>query len=137
MSFRLAPSTSPDTQFFWDGLKEQKLLIQRCTGCGRLRHPPRPMCPACNSLAWDTAEASGRGTVHSFVVPRHPPMPFLDEGYVVALVDLEEGTRLVSNLCEVAPEEAAIGMAVEVFFAEFDDGLWLHQFRPAGRAGAW
>jgi uncharacterized OB-fold protein len=132
MSYRLAPSVSPDTQFFWDGLKDHKLLIQRCASCGALRHPPRPMCPACNSLEWDTVTASGRGTVHSFVMPQHPPMPFMEYPYIVALVDLEEGTRLLSNLCEIASEEASIGMPVEVFYEEFDEGLVLHQFRPAG-----
>ncbi len=133
MTFRLAPSMSPDTQFFWDGLKEHRLLIQRCSGCATLRHPPRPMCPSCNTLGWDTVESSGRGTVRSFVLPHHPPMPFLEYPYIVALVELEEGTRLISNLCAVAPDEASVDMAVEVFYDEFDDGLVLHQFRPAGR----
>jgi uncharacterized protein len=131
VSARLVPATTPDTQFFWDGLQRRQLLVQRCTACGALRHPPRPMCPACNALGWDTVTATGRGTVHSFVIPRHPPMPFMGDEYVVALVELEEGTRLVTNLCEVAPGDVMIGMAVEVVFAEFDDGLVLHQFRPA------
>jgi uncharacterized OB-fold protein len=90
------------------------------------------MCPSCNALGWDTVEASGRGTVHSFVMPQHPQFPFLEYPYIVALVELEEGTRLISNLCDVTPEEASIGMPVEVFYADFDDGLVLHQFRPAG-----
>jgi len=128
---RLGPSMSPDTQFFWDGLKEHQLLIQRCTSCGALRHPPRPMCPSCNSLGWDTVAASGRGVVHSFVVPRHPAMPFMEDDYIVALVELEEGTRVITNLCDVTPEAARIGMPVELFFVEFDEGLVLHQFRPA------
>ena len=132
MSFRPAPSMSPDTQFFWDGLNEHRLLIQRCDECGVLRHPPRPMCPSCNAVGWDTVTASGRGTVHSFVMPQHPPMPFMAYPYIVALVELEEGTRLISNLCEVGPEDARIGMPVEVFYEEFDDGLVLHQFRPGG-----
>jgi uncharacterized protein len=131
MSSPLAPSMSPDTQFFWDGLREHRLLIQRCTSCGTLRHPPRPMCPACNELAWDTVEAAGRGTVHSVVVPQHPQFPFLDYPYLVALVDLEEGTRLLTNLVDVAPDDAEIGMAVQVTFVEFDNGVVLHQFRPA------
>jgi uncharacterized OB-fold protein len=135
VSYRLAPSTSPDTQFFWDGLREHRLLIQRCTGCGALRHPPRPMCPACGALGWDAVESSGRGTLLSFVLPRHPPMPFMDEGYVVALVELEEGTRLISNLRDVDPEDASIGMAVEVFYEAFDEDLVLHQFRPATGTG--
>ena len=132
MSMRLAPSMSPDTQFFWDGLRDHHLLIQRCESCGVLRHPPRPMCPSCNSLEWGTVEASGRGEVHSFVMPRHPAMPFMDDDYIVALVELEEGPRLISNLRDVTPDEARIGMAVEAFYVEFDEGLVLHQFRPVG-----
>ena len=130
MPTRLAPTISPDTAFFWDGLREHRLLIQRCVSCGVLRHPPRPMCPHCNSLEWDTVQASGRGTVHSFVMPQHPTFPFMEYPYIVALVDLEEGVRLVSNLVDIAPDDASIDMAVEVCFAEFDGGLVLHQFRP-------
>jgi len=131
MSARLAPSLTPDTRFFWEGLTDHRLLIQRCTTCRALRHPPRPMCPQCNSLTWDTLEASGRGTILSFVMPQHPTYPWFTYPYVVALVELEEGTRLVSNVCEVAPEALTIGLPVEVFYEHFDDGLVLHQFRPA------
>lgn len=130
MSTRLAPVTTPDTRFFWDGVRAHTLLIQRCGGCRTRRHPPRPMCPRCNSLAWDAVASSGRGRVHSFVMPRHPPLPWFEGTYVVALVDLEEGIRIVSNLCDVAPEDVAIGMPVEVFYQRFDDGLVLPQFRP-------
>lgn len=128
---RLAPTITPDTQFFWDGVTDHKLLIQRCARCATLRHPPRPMCPTCNSLEWDTVESSGKGTLYSFVMPQHPPFPWFEPGYIVALVDLEEGTRLVSNLVDIDPDDAAIGMAVEVFYEHFDDGLVLPQFRPA------
>lgn len=130
MSERLAPSTTPDTQFFWDGVKAKRLLIQRCVECQALRHPPRPMCPRCNSLSWDAIESSGRGEVYSFVMPAHPPLPWFESPYIVVLVDLEEGTRLVSNLCGIAPGDVTIGMPVEVFFDHFDDGLVLPQFRP-------
>jgi uncharacterized OB-fold protein len=92
------------------------------------------MCPDCTSLEWDTVEASGRGTVYSFVMPQHPPMPLMEYPYIVALVELEEGVRLVSNLCKIAPDHVEVGMAVEVFYETFDtlDGndLVLHQFRP-------
>ena len=130
MSFRLAPTMTADTQFFWDGCKDGRLLIQRCDGCGTLRHPPRPMCPQCHSLEWTAIEASGRGTVYSFVMPRHPAMPFLDDDYIVALIELEEGTRLVSNLVDVAPENAAIGMPVRVRFDAFDGDVVLPMFVP-------
>jgi hypothetical protein len=130
VSARLPPTTTPDTRFFWDGVRAHTLPIQRCTGCRALRHPPRPMCPRCNSLSWDTVESSGRGRVYSFVMPRHPPLPWFEGTYIVALVELDEGTRLVSNLCGVAPEDVTIGMPVEVFYEHFDGGLVLPQFRP-------
>ena len=98
MATRLSPTVSPDTEFFWTGLRDHKLLIQRCTECQALRQPPRPMCPTCTSLDWDTVESSGRGTVYSYVMPQHPPMPFMEYPYIVALIELDEGVRLVSNL---------------------------------------
>ena len=135
MATRLAPTVSPDSAFFWDGCRENKLLIQRCTGCQALRQPARPMCPRFQSLDWDTVESTGRGTVYSYVMPRHPPMPLMEYPYIVALVELEEGVRLVSNLREIAPADVEVGMPVEVFYETFDtiDGndVVLHQFRPA------
>ena len=132
MAFRLTPSTSRDTEFFWSGLKDQKLLIQRCSDCQTLRVPPRPMCGKCQSLQWDCVESTGRGTVYSYVMPKYPPLPFLEYPYIVALIDLEEGVRIVSNLCDVAPQQVTNGMAVEAFYEAFnDDELVLHQFRPA------
>jgi uncharacterized OB-fold protein len=131
MSSRLAPSMTADTEFFWEGAKQRRLLIQRCGGCGTLRHPPRPMCPSCHSLEWDAVEASGRGTVFSFVMPRHPALPWFDDGYIVALVELEEGTRLVTNLVGVEPAAVSTGMPVVVRFEEFDGGLVLPMFTPA------
>lgn len=130
MSSPLPPTVSPDTAFFWDGLEERRLAIQRCSACAALRYPPRPMCPTCNSLEWDIIDASGRGRVFSFVMPQHPRYPWHDYPYIVALVELEEGVRMVTNLCGVDPGEATIGMAVEVDFVTYDGGLVLHQFRP-------
>ncbi len=89
------------------------------------------MCSACRSLGWDTVEASGRGHLHSFVVNHHPRAPAFDYPLVVALVDLEEGTRLVSNLVDVEPAEVKVGMPLEVSFVRFGDDLTLPQFRPA------
>src|SRR4051794_14795828 len=130
MSARLAPSMTPDTEFFWAGVREHRLLIQRCTNCGNLRHPPRPMCPHCQSLEWDTIEASGRGTVFSFVIPHHPPLPWFPDPFVVALVDLAEGTRLVTNIVGVAPEAVSIGMAGTPRLREVRDGRGAATFCP-------
>src|SRR3954466_13751860 len=118
MSSRLAPSMTADTEFFWAGVKEHRLLIQRCASCGQLRHPPRPMCPHCHALEWDTVESSGRGTVFSFVIPHHPLLPGFDGPYVVALVDLDEGTRLVTNVVGVVPDAVTIGMRVQARYEE-------------------
>jgi uncharacterized OB-fold protein len=131
MATRLDPTVSPDTEFFWTGLRNHELLIQRCGECGTLRNPPRPMCPHCQSLDWDTLKATGRGTVYSWVMPQYPPIPFMDYHYIVVLVALEEGIRLVSNLIDITPERVEVGMPVEVCFEEFDDALVLHQFQPA------
>ncbi len=130
MAFRLAPTVTPDTRFFWDAVRDGKLLAQRCGECGTVRHPPGPMCPQCNSLSWDTIESSGRGELISFVMPHHPPSPGMDDGYIVALVQLEPGFRFVSNLIDVAPDAAEIGMAVEVCFETFDGDVVLPMFRP-------
>ncbi|OJZ74369.1 nucleic acid-binding protein [Mycobacterium paraffinicum] len=136
MATRLAPSISPDTEFFWSGLKDHKLLIQRCADCKMLRVPPRPMCGNCQSLNWDSIESTGRGTVYSFVMPQYPPLPFLQYPYVVALIELDEGVRIVSNLCDIEPAAIEVGLPVEVFYEKFEaipsgDELVLHQFRPA------
>jgi len=124
------PGITHDNRFFWDGLRERRLRIQRCRDCHRLQHPPAPMCAACHSFELGFADASGRGTVHSFVVAEHPRIPPFDYPNVIVLVELEEGTRLVSRLVGVAPGDVAIGMAVEVDFERIDDALTLHCFRP-------
>lgn len=118
-----------DAAFFWEGAEQGELRIQRCMSCGRLRHPPRPMCPHCRSLEHDHVVASGRGEVHSFVVHHHPPVPGRDGPFVVALVTLEEGTRIVGNLLDVLPDEVLIGMPVEVVFVRGDDGQMNPQWR--------
>ena len=125
------PGISDDTRFFWEGARAGKLLIQRCKGCGTLRHPPGPVCPSCHSFEWDTVEASGRGTIYSFVVMHYPEVAPFDHPNPIVLVELEEGTRLISQLVGVKPGEVKIGQAVQVEFNTFNDGeLVLPQFRP-------
>lgn len=131
---RPAPGMSDDTRFFWEGAKAGKLLIQRCKSCGSLRHPPGPVCPSCHSFEWDTVTASGRGTVYSFVVMHYPEVPPFEYPNPVALVELDEGTRLVAQLVGVKPEEVTIGQAVQVEFNTFEGDLVLPQFRPLASA---
>ena len=128
---RPRPALTQDNAFFFEGARQGRLLIQRCQPCGELRHPPRPMCPRCRSLEWDTVEASGRGTLYSFVVNHHPQVPAFDYPLVVGLVELEEGTRLVSNVIGVDPADVRVGMPLEVEMVAFDDDLTLPQFHPA------
>ena len=132
---RPLPGISDDTRFFWDGARAGKLLIQRCKGCGELRHPPGPVCPSCHSFEWDTVEASGRGTVYSFVVMHYPEVPPFDHPNPIVLVELEEGTRLISQIVGIQPGEVRIGQAVQVEFNSFNDGeLVLPQVRPVAAA---
>lgn len=132
---RPLPGISDDTRFFWDGARAGKLLIQRCKGCGELRHPPGPVCPSCHSFEWDTVESSGRGTVYSFVVMHYPEVPPFDHPNPIVLVELEEGTRLISQIVGIAPGDVKIGQAVQVEFNSFNDGeLVLPQFRPVAAA---
>ncbi len=133
---RPRPALTQDNRFFFEGAKEHKLLIQRCTNCGALRHPPRPSCATCRSFDWDALTASGRGTVYSYVVNHYPQVPAFDYPLVVALVELEEGTRLVANVADITPETISIGMPVVATFEDFDEDLSLPVFRPAPVAAA-
>ena len=127
---RPRPAQSHDNAFFWQGVAAGELRIQRCTGCHALRHPPGPMCPHCQSLDWDAVVSGGRGHVFSFVVAHHPPVPPFAYPNAIALIELDEGTRLVSNLVGIAPADVAIGMRVRVEFTRVDDELVLPLFRP-------
>jgi len=128
---RPRPIVTRDNTFFWEGLQRGELLLQRCTACGVLRHPPAPMCGRCHSLAWDTQRASGRGIVYSYCIPHEPPIPGFTPPYVVALIELAEGPRLVSNLLGVDISQVRIGMAVRAELATDDPQLTLPLFHPA------
>ncbi len=130
---RPRPALNADNAFWFEAAKEHRLVIQRCTACGTLRHPTGPMCGTCRSLDWDTVDASGRGTVYSFVVNHHPQIPGFEYPLVVATIELEEGTRLIANMTGVAPDEVEIGMPVELDWIDADPDLTLPAFRPAAR----
>lgn len=129
---RMRPARNYDNAFFWEGVDEGRLLIQRCVGCETLRHPPAPACPQCQSLEWDTVESTGRGEVYSYVVMHHPPIPPFDYPNVIALVELEEGTRLITQLIGIERDDVRIGLPVEVTFEDVEEGLRLPLFRPRG-----
>lgn len=127
---RPRPTIDRDTEFFWQGVAEGKVLVQRCSSCGALRHPPRPMCPQCLSLEWKAEPVSGRGNVYSYAIQHYPPVPGFETPYIVVLADLDEGIRLVANLTHCELDQVGIGMPVEVYCSEVEPGYWLPQFRP-------
>ncbi len=132
---RPRPSVTQDNAFWFEGAQAHRLLIQRCASCGTLRHPPLPACGVCGSLDWDTVESSGRGTLYSYVVVHYPQVPAFEYPLPIGLIELEEGTRVVANLAEVALGEIEVGMALRTEFVDFDEDLSLPVFVPAG-AGA-
>ena len=115
-------------------MDDRRVLIARCAECSNLQHPPTPMCPKCGSVEWSAQEASGRGTVHSWIVSHHPNRTE-EPPRIVALVQLEEGVRMVSNLCDIDPQDVSNDVEVEVTFADVS-GVRLPQFRPVSRISA-
>ncbi|MFD8866230.1 bifunctional MaoC family dehydratase N-terminal/OB-fold nucleic acid binding domain-containing protein [Streptomyces sp. NPDC059590] len=128
---RPRPVINRDNEGFWAGVAEHRLLIQRCTGCGTLRFPWLPGCGACGCQEWETVEASGAGTVFSYVVMHHPPFPAFDPPYAVGLIELVEGVRMISNITGVPYDKVRIGMPVELEFLRVDADLELPVFRGA------
>lgn len=133
---RPRPPVNRDNAFFWEGVDARELRIQRCASCQALRHPPRPMCGGCRSIDWDTIVAAGTGAVHSYVVHHHPPLPGTDPPFAVAVIDLDEGVRFVSQLTDVDPADVHIGMPVELAWTEVEDGYVLPLFAPTGGGAA-
>lgn len=128
------PVPSPVTQEFWRAARRHELVLQRCQACERYIYYPRALCPYCLSddLRW--TPVSGRGTVYSFTVARRPTASvFADWApFVIAVVELDEGPRMTTNIVGCAPEEVRIGMAVEAAFEDVTDDVTLVKFRPAG-----
>ena len=98
------PEPSIDSQPFWDGLKERRILLQKCSDCGTIRHYPRPMCDKCHSTECEWVEASGKGTLYSWTETHHPfHFGFKAEvPYILATVTLDEGVRMQTKLGQVA-----------------------------------
>ena len=125
----IRPMINRDSEYFWDGAREKELRIQSCGACGSLRHPPGPACPTCGAFDRTHVVASGLGTVFSYVIHRHPPVPGKELPIVIALIDLDEGVRMVG---EVPGElDLAIGDRVQVDWQPVDDELTLPIWRRA------
>jgi uncharacterized OB-fold protein len=122
----IRPAINRDTEYFWEGCREGELRIQRCGGCGLLRHPPGPMCPECGATKPKYLVSDGHGVVYSYVVHHHPQVPGKQTPFVIALIELDEGVRMLGEL----DGEPSIGLPVEVVFTKVDDELTMPSWRP-------
>jgi uncharacterized protein len=128
------PIPTPETLPFWEGAAAHELRIPRCADCGRAHFYPRRYCPFCSSAAIEWEKASGDATLASYVINQRPaPMFDRETPQIIALVELPEGVRMMTNIVEVAPDPAALplGMPLRVTFAQRGD-QWLPLFAPAG-----
>jgi hypothetical protein len=116
----------------WDGTARKELLLQRCSACGAFRHPPSPICRSCLSDQHEWVAASGRGTVYTYAVVRQALGRGWEEKvpYVVAVIELDEGPRFLTNVVNVDPDAVQIGMPVEVVYLERADAATLPLFQP-------
>ena len=139
MDERPLPTPDPLTAPFWDSLRQHAIQLQRCASCRHFVYYPRPVCPVCGSddLVW--TPISGRGVVHAFTIPhRHPDPAFAARlPYVVALVELDEGVRMLANLVDVepTPEAVRVGLPVELVYDDRSERITLPAFRPAPAGG--
>ena len=124
------PRPTPLSRPHWDACREGRLLVQRCTGCGTHVFIPRPVCTACLGQDLEWVESSGRGTLYSYTTVHRPQRPEFDVPYTVAIVELEEGWHMLTNLVEFDPDALEVGMPVEVHFREMTPEITLPLFRP-------
>lgn len=125
------PTPDSDSEAYWAAAKAGKLLLPKCGDCGKYHHYPRALCPSCHSDRIEQVEASGLGRIYSYTVQRRPAgKEFADDvPYVLVLVDLEEGPRMLAGLLDVEPEAVAIGQEVEVTFAAAGEEFALPFFK--------
>jgi uncharacterized protein len=130
---RFEPNPSPVTQPFWDATRERRYLLQWCRPCDEPVHYPRWACPRCLGEDLEWRQASGRGEVYTFNVMHRPGSPLMADAtpYVIALVDLEEGARILTNVVGCDPADVKVGMAVRLDWEELSDGRALAVFVPA------
>lgn len=129
---RTRPEITLDNQFFWKGVDEHQLLVQRCSDCGHERHPPSPRCPACLCDSWQAVPYPLEAEVYSFTVVHRPAPAGFEPPYAVALLQWPSGIRFLTDLRGVEPSEVAIGMPVTLRFEEVEPGYTLPVAYPTG-----
>ena len=135
MNERPLPAITPETRHFWEGTRAGELRLQRCNACAHVYFPPRPFCPQCGVRDVAVRRASGRATLYSYVI-HHRAVPGFVPPYSIAVVQLEEGPRMMTNVIDVAqtPQALQLDMALEVVFQRMSDEIHLPLFRPARSA---
>ncbi len=130
------PVPTPETEHFWTGTKAGELRLQRCNDCGTIYFPPRPFCPNCLSKSVEVFAASGNATLYSYVINERPH-PAFEGPYSIAVVQLEEGPRMMTNLVNVAqtPEALVLDMPLQVVFEVINDDITLPYFEPVPAPG--
>jgi uncharacterized OB-fold protein len=134
MSERPLPAITPETRHFWEGTRAGELRLQKCNACSHVYFPPRPFCPQCASTEIAVMRASGRASLYSYVI-HHRATPGFVPPYSIAVVELEEGPRMMTNIVETeqTPQALRLDMPLEVVFQRMNDEISLPLFRPAGR----
>ena len=134
MARRPLPTPTPETSHFWEGTRAGELRLQRCDDCSHSYFPPRSFCPTCSSRNVTAYAATGRATLYSYVINQRD-VPGFTAPYAIAVVELEEGPRMMTNLVETpqTPEALQLDMALEVTFQAVSDEISLPLFRPARR----
>lgn len=129
---RMLPEPTPETRHFWDGCKEGELRLQRCTACAESYFPPRPFCPKCGNREVEVYKASGKGVLWSYVINQRPRPDMGTEPYAIAVVKLDEGPTMMTNIVDSpqTPEALQLDMPVEVSFAKQTDDISLPVFAP-------
>jgi hypothetical protein len=130
------PHPNIETQFFWDKVDQGELWLQRCKDCDKPYFYPRSFCPRCLGTNVEWFRASGRAKLHTYMINHRPPPAFADEApYAIAIVELEEGVRMMTNIhgIENTPEKLVLDMPLEVSIEEIAPGVKVPYWKPAGR----
>lgn len=132
---RYVPTATPETKHFWDGTRQGRLVVQQCRQCEQTYFPPRPFCCKCGSRDVAPRECSGRAHLYSYVI-NHRAAPGFEAPYSIAVVELEEGPRMMTNIVNVpqTPEALVLDMPLRVTFTELTSEITLPLFEPEGVA---
>jgi uncharacterized protein len=128
---RPLPVADMDTKPYWDYCKQHELRVQKCLKCGKIYSPPSMICPHCMNVGSEWVKLSGKGKVYSFIIVRRQYHPMLPSPYVVAIIELEEGIHMLSNVVECQPEEVKMEMPVTVVWDDASPEISMPKFKPA------